>query len=277
MDKKTFEKISSAFFAENLMTSFMSQLDEALVSRVLNLRHRIDEAMNRFEGTKDQISKIQEKFSTNSEELKNAFETLRRVSSEMQSQLSKSGASLDQVSEKFKDILDKTSRTLESFGEIERMIEQIVRIAKQTNLLALNASIEAARAGEHGRGFAIVASEIQKLAGESNRTTQEITQKVKHLSEMVQSSIEGLKIVADLFNIFKNSTERMLSFLQQNAELISKTSVTFDQTSESLSQQQAVIKETYEVLKSAEEKFEAMLRVINSVVKAQQKLKDLKL
>lgn len=277
VDKKTFEKISSAFFAENLMTSFMNQLDEALISRVLNLRQRIDEAMERFEGMKKQISQMQEKFSSDSEELKRAFKAVQQLSLDMQSQLSKSGADLGQVNERFKEALDKTSRTLESFKETEQMVEQITRIAKQTNLLALNASIEAARAGERGRGFAVVASEIQKLAGESNKAAQEITQKVRQLSEMVQSSIEGLKIAADLFTIFKNSAEQMLYFLHQNAELIFKTTGTFDQTSENLSQQQRIIEETHEVLKNAEEKFEAMLRVINSVVKAQQKLKDLRL
>lgn len=277
VDKKTFEKISSAFFAENLMTSFMNQLDEALISRVLNLRQRIGEAMERFEGMKKQISQMQEKFSSDSEELKRAFKAVQQLSLDMQSQLSKSGADLGQVNERFKEALDKTSRTLESFKETEQMVEQITRIAKQTNLLALNASIEAARAGERGRGFAVVASEIQKLAGESNKAAQEITQKVRQLSEMVQSSIEGLKIAADLFTIFKNSAEQMLYFLHQNAELIFKTTGTFDQTSENLSQQQRIIEETHEVLKNAEEKFEAMLRVINSVVKAQQKLKDLRL
>lgn len=277
MDKKTFEKISSAFFAENLMTSFMNQLDEALVSRVLTLRQRIDEAMGKFEGMKQQISQMQGKFSVDSEELKKAFEAMQRLSSDMQLHLAKSGANLDQVNEKFKDALDKTSHTLESFKETEQMVEQITKIAKQTNLLALNASIEAARAGEQGRGFAVVASEIQKLAGESNRAAQEITQRVRQLSEMVQSSIEGLKIAADLFTIFKNSAEQMLSFLQQNAELIFKTTETFDQTSENLSRQQKIIEETHQVLRNAEEKFESMVRVINSVVKAQRKLKDLRL
>lgn len=34
LDNEALERMASAFFAENLMTSFMAQLDEALISRV---------------------------------------------------------------------------------------------------------------------------------------------------------------------------------------------------------------------------------------------------
>ena len=61
-------------------------------------------------------------------------------------------------------------------GKVENIIQLVGDIAAQTNLLALNASIEAARAGEHGKGFAVVAEEVRKLADESGKAVQGISE-----------------------------------------------------------------------------------------------------
>jgi methyl-accepting chemotaxis protein len=103
------------------------------------------------------------------------------------------------------DLGDDIRRLGANSDQIGDIVKVIDRIAEQTNLLALNAAIEAARAGEHGRGFAVVASEIRKLADGSVQATKEIaghigstqsvigqvTDAMTRLNERVEESVQS--------------------------------------------------------------------------------------
>jgi methyl-accepting chemotaxis protein len=273
---ETLEKMSSAFFAENLMTSFMSQLDEALVSRVGTVQENIRELEKVFEGMQERISELSSKFEQQSVEIVSSVEESQRVSDEIASELRKSGADISKINDVVMSSIAKTSETLSMFSNIQNMVTEITKIAKQTNLLALNASIEAARAGESGKGFAVVASEVQKLAGESNKVAKDITGQVKELSVAVSQALDSIKIVGEIFATIQSSLEQSMTFLQTNSSLLSHVAELLSSTKVNLEQENEHFVEATDVMRQAAEKFETLSRVISSIVKAQIKLKDLK-
>ncbi len=84
---------------------------------------------------------------------------------------------------------------VDRIGDVTTLINDI---AAQTNLLALNATIEAARAGEAGRGFAIVASEVKALAGQTAKATEEIDREISEMKAAANVSMEAAKSAGSL-------------------------------------------------------------------------------
>ncbi|MBM3268485.1 MAG: MCP four helix bundle domain-containing protein [Candidatus Sericytochromatia bacterium] len=84
-------------------------------------------------------------------------------------------------------------RRLSDMGKnIGQISELIGSFAKKTNFLALNAGVEAARAGEEGRGFAVLASEIRKLAMESGQAARRIADMVEHIQNETGDAIRAM-------------------------------------------------------------------------------------
>lgn len=105
-------------------------------------------------------------------------------------------AQVNTKAEEYIDVIAKqTDTTNESAQKISEAAAMITEIAEQTNLLSLNASIEAARAGEQGRGFSVVASQIQKLAEQSNESARQIG---TIISVLLQDSKRAVEIMKDV-------------------------------------------------------------------------------
>lgn len=115
--------------------------------------------------------------------------------------------------------VEESNSVIQALGQrsqdIGKIIETITNIASQTNLLALNAAIEAARAGDHGKGFAVVAEEVKKLAEQSSISAAEIStiikniqieadSSVKNMDKVTKDVVEGLALVGDVEDIFKD-------------------------------------------------------------------------
>lgn len=105
---------------------------------------------------------------------------------------------------------DEVLQTVEGLWEVTSRISELTAgiqgVAKQTNLLALNATIEAARAGEAGRGFSVVASEVKKLSGDTDKLAKEVTDNISKAvagaseasekTEEVKRAVEEIRVAS---------------------------------------------------------------------------------
>lgn len=80
----------------------------------------------------------------------------------------------------------------EKATNINAVVTTITKVADQTNLLSLNAAIEAEKAGEYGLGFAVVATEIRRLADQTAVATYDIEQMVKEMQSAVSAGVMGM-------------------------------------------------------------------------------------
>jgi methyl-accepting chemotaxis protein len=145
---------------------------------------------------------------------------------------------------------EAVAQAVKAMETIAQKIAFVQEIARQTDLLALNAAVEAARAGEHGRGFAIVASEVRKLAERSQTAASEIgglsaqslkvaqdagdkltklvpgIKKTAELVEEIAASCREQDIGADQMNEAIQQLDRVI---QQNASAAEEVSATSDE------------------------------------------------
>ncbi|MEO1253693.1 MAG: methyl-accepting chemotaxis protein [Bacteroidota bacterium] len=148
---------------------------------------------------------------------------------------------IEKMSSSIQDVLlffDKSTESISNLSkyssEISGILSIIQSIASQTNLLALNAAIEAAQAGDAGKGFSVIASEIRKLAEQSQDSVKEIEELVANvqksagytsnfITEMNKVVKESEVSVVDAQRSFNEILDSYSGTLEISNEIVSST------------------------------------------------------
>ncbi len=130
-----------------------------------------------------------------------------QLAAEIKALLVSAKNNLNQISAGISDALGETRDALgelNALGEIgfqiERTVDRIVLVAVQTSMLAVSGSVEAARAGDAGRGFAIVSTDIRKLAQDAGENIDGVKDTIRQIQiqmAAVQRELEMIAIASD--------------------------------------------------------------------------------
>jgi len=107
-----------------------------------------------------------------------------------------------------------------AINAVADVIKVINSIAAQTNLLAMNAAIEAAHAGEFGKGFAVVSTEVRKLAESTTENSKAIADSLKNIINQIKKAKEAGLAAS---NTFENIQKEVEIFVQAFADISQST------------------------------------------------------
>jgi len=147
-----------------------------------------------------------------------ACEHLARSSDTILASVSELHAVIDLIMGLGEDV----ARFAAAMDEVSRASQTIDSIARSTNMLALNAAIEAERAGAAGATFAVVASEVKKLAQDTRLATDRIAATIGSLGSVASRVVGEIEKGVDQSRNAQRHFETISQSIQTAADLVAE-------------------------------------------------------
>lgn len=208
------------------------------------------------------------------EMMRQSEEITKNISADAEKGMSKMDNMKTIVSQSSEDVKKLASE----LTKVDNMTGFITTIAEQTNLLALNAAIEAARAGDVGRGFAVVADEVRRLAENSKKGAEDISELISSLKESSDKTTESIEkgntVVEEAYDVITNILASIKDITSSITEVVSQMQEISAATEQVSSGTEEATAASEEILSVAQTNLKSFEEIVLAKDKEAQVLKD---
>ncbi len=124
----------------------------------------------------------------------------------------------EQLNTTLNNLILASKQSKENIEQTNQIVNFIKDIAEQTKMLGLNAAIEAARADINSNGFAVVATEIRKMADETGNSVKQITHFIDELNESIADTLANIETMNEKMQAFNEIQDKST----ENLDYVSK-------------------------------------------------------
>ncbi|OHD11408.1 MAG: hypothetical protein A2Y41_10685 [Spirochaetes bacterium GWB1_36_13] len=187
------------------LSSSKEHIEKATVNTVKQLNSMLGSTVHTVT---EVFETIKEKLKTNISKEKNTKESLNieEVHKKYESLLNEVVEDLALIIQKKTEDVGKLDDIKNKIKNISTFSKKINKMTQSTKLLSFNARIESSKAGAFGKSFGVVATEMGKLASESELMVKKIEFELKQTGDFIENSIIDIKNAMDVETKFLNST-----------------------------------------------------------------------
>jgi len=261
---------SEAVLMSEQLTDTVAELENATKSQTSG----IEEVSQSIQSIAMAIQGVASNAIKTMEMMRQSEQITKTIGSDAEKGMDKMSSMKSIVSESSNDV----KKLAKELSKVDNMTEFITQIAEQTNLLALNAAIEAARAGDVGRGFAVVAEEVRRLAENSKKGAEDISELINSLkesSDQTTISIEkGNIVVQDAYDVITNILTSIKGITTSITEVVSQMQEISAATEQVSSGTEEATAASEEILSVAQTNLKSFEDIVNANDKETQTLQN---